>query len=58
MKKFEYYSFFAVDPTEVDNTLDELGKDGWEAYAVVMMKDGAYHVFLKRETSNVTVAVK
>lgn len=57
MKKFEYYSFFENDPTEIDKILESWGADGWEAYAVV--KTGKiYHVFLKKETSNVTVTVK
>lgn len=34
MKKFEYYSFCATYHDDADQTLEELGADGWEAYAV------------------------
>lgn len=48
MKKFEYYSFSAKSQDEVDQTLDELGEEGWEAYAVA---PGMLYtiVYLKRE---------
>ena len=48
MKKFEYYSFFAVNPAEVDNTLDELGNCGWEEYSIVHVSDGIW-AYLKRK---------
>ena len=35
MKKFEYYSFYGTHGDTTNEYLDELGKDGWEAYAVV-----------------------
>lgn len=48
MKKFEYYSFFATTQDEIDRTLDELGVEGWEAYA--MLPNGHETViYLKRE---------
>ena len=48
MKRFEYYSFFGHPGDEVDQTLDELGKEGWEAYSIVPYNDCVW-VFLKRE---------
>lgn len=47
MKKFEYYSFFAKTQDEVDQTLDELGEEGWEAYAIIYTAQ--ITVYLKRE---------
>lgn len=44
MKKFEYYSFTIGTIDEADRTLDELGEDGWEAYAVSDSR-----IYLKRE---------
>lgn len=49
MKKFEYYSFFARSHDDADKTLDQLGKDGWEAYAVTQAEGGRYWFYLKRE---------
>lgn len=46
MKKFEYYSFTINTIDEADRALDELGKDGWEAYAVADSR-----IYLKREKS-------
>lgn len=48
MKKFEYYSFFGTHGDTTNEYLDELGKDGWEAYAVVPNGDTIV-VYLKRE---------
>lgn len=45
MKKFEYYSFTINTIDEADRILDELGKDGWEAYAVADSR-----IYLKRAT--------
>lgn len=47
MKKFEYYSFLAITQDEIDRTLDELGTEGWEAYAIVYTSQMT--VYLKRE---------
>lgn len=44
MKKFEYYSLTIDSIDDADCTLDELGKDGWEAYAVADSR-----IYLKRE---------
>lgn len=44
MKKFEYYSFTINTIDEADRILDELGKGGWEAYAVANSR-----IYLKRE---------
>lgn len=49
MKKFEHYSFFANSYDDADKTLDECGKEGWEAYAVIRVDDGSYWFHLKRE---------
>ena len=35
MKQYEYYSFFGRHGDEADQMLDKLGKEGWEAYAIV-----------------------
>lgn len=48
MKKFEYYSFFETKQDTIDQTLDELGNQGWEAFAVVPTVVGVV-VYLKRE---------
>lgn len=48
MKKFEYYSFSGKHGDETNQILDELGKDGWEAYAIVPDDQGIV-VYLKRE---------
>lgn len=48
MKKFEYYSFHGTHGNATNEFLDELGKDGWEAYAVVPNGDTIV-VYLKRE---------
>lgn len=47
MKKFEYFSFYG-DEDKADNFLDDLGKDGWEAFAIIPRKSGVV-VYLKRE---------
>lgn len=47
MKKFEYYSFFATGHDNADQALEELGADGWEAYAVEWP-----WFYLKREKLN------
>ena len=48
MKKFEYYSFSGKYGDDTDQTLDKLGKDGWEAFGIV--PDGEEIViYLKRE---------
>lgn len=46
MKKFEYYSFTMDSIDDADRTLDELGKEDWEAYAVANSR-----IYLKREKS-------
>lgn len=48
MKKFEYYSFYGNHGSTTDEYLDELGEDGWEAYAIVPNGDTIV-VYLKRE---------
>ncbi len=48
MKKFEYYSFLGTHGDTTNEYLDELDKDGWEAYAVVPNGDTIV-VYLKRE---------
>ena len=48
MKRFEYYSFCGYPGDEVDQTLDELGKEGWEAYAINPFNSQVW-VFLKKE---------
>lgn len=48
MKKFEYYSFFDEHGDDTDRYLDDLGKQGWEAFAIVPHEDGIA-VYLKRE---------
>lgn len=48
MKKFEYYSFYGTDGDMTDHYLDDLGKDGWEAFAIIPINSG-FVVYLKRE---------
>lgn len=48
MKQYEYYSFFGKHGDETNQTLDKLGKDGWEAFAVVPLFNKIV-VYLKRE---------
>ena len=48
VKKFEYYSFCGTHGDTTNEYLDELGTDGWEAYAVVPNGDTIV-VYLKRE---------
>lgn len=48
MKKFEYYSFYGTDGDMTDYYLDDLGKDGWEAFAIIP-RNGGLLVYLKRE---------
>lgn len=53
MKKFEYYSFYGAYGDNTDNYLDDLGKYGWEAFAMIP-RDSGFVVYLKREYRNVT----
>lgn len=48
MKKFEYYSFSGLHGDTTDRMLDKLGKDGWEAFAMVPDDQGIV-IYLKRE---------
>ena len=51
MKKFEYYSFWGNHGDGTDQMLDELGKQGWEAFAVVPHEDKIV-VYLKGRNDN------
>lgn len=48
MKKFEYYSFHGTHGDDADRYLDDLGSQGWEAYAILPYDSGIV-VYLKRE---------
>ena len=48
MKQFEYYSFCGYPGDEVDQTLDDLGIEGWEAFAIIPQGEQIL-VYLKRE---------
>ncbi len=51
MKKFEYFSFHGRHGDSTGQMLDELGKQGWEAFAIVPNDYVPYEivVYLKRE---------
>ena len=48
MKKFEYFSFYGIGDDKIDNYLNHLGADGWEAFAIIPRNSGVV-VYLKRE---------
>ncbi len=48
MRRFEYYSFFGKHGDETDQMLDDLGEQGWEAFAIIPDGD-CLAVYLRRE---------
>ena len=48
MKKFEYFSFYGIGDDKIDNYLNNIGADGWEAFAIIPRNRGVV-VYLKRE---------
>ncbi len=48
MKRYEYYSFRGTHGDDINLSLDMLGEDGWEAFAIIPDGDEAV-VYLKRE---------
>lgn len=50
MKRFEYYSIFSKHGDDADECLEDLGKKGCEAFAIVPFEEDIV-IYFKRELS-------
>ena len=50
MKKFEYHIVIIPDINQIENVLNDLGKNGWEMVGCGTQHEGSTHIiYLKRE---------